>query len=98
MRLWYLSDRLAAVQRTPCRLSVSNHAAEILTFIARHHRLSKAESLARLLEWFTEQPQSMQALLLALYPKHVENEIARFILKQRELDKKASTLLTCPPR
>lgn len=64
------------------RVQLTVPAKENLVAMCDKLDLTQLDSMSRLVEWFAEQPATIQAAVLGLYPMSVREDIARMILQQ----------------
>jgi len=70
------------------RYELLPEAKKGLEEISEAKGMTQVAILARLLEWFTQQPELVQGAVLGLYPKEIQMEVAELILKKMAGKKK----------
>ena len=64
------------------RIELTHSAKDHLTAIAKRGGMTQVSVTSRLLEWFAEQNELVQAAILGHYPNAIQAEIAEMILKK----------------
>ncbi len=64
------------------RIELSGPAKELLAKTARSHGMTQVAVQSRIMEWFSNQPEEIQAAVLGRYPKEIEPDVARIILEK----------------
>lgn len=71
-----------AKSRSAFRIQLTGSAKSQLDDMTDRIGMSQIDVTSRLTEWFTKQPQTLQAAILGLYPKAIEPDVAQLILKR----------------
>jgi hypothetical protein len=50
--------------------------------VERRHGMTQVTMMSRMVEWFAEQDQTIQAAVLGRYPSEIESDVAKLILKR----------------
>jgi hypothetical protein len=77
-----------APRRVIMRIELYPHAKDHLTNMCNRLGMTEVAATSRLVEWFCEQPDVVQAAVLGLYPEDIRAEVASLILKRMASDKK----------
>lgn len=71
-----------ASSRVIMRIEVSPGVQEALADMTQQVGSTQVSVASRLLEWFVEQPEVIQAVILGLYPADIRKELPRLILER----------------
>jgi hypothetical protein len=63
------------------RIELSGPAKQKLNSLSETHGMTQVAMMSRLIEWFSRQPQHIQAATLAALPKENASEVAKMILQ-----------------
>lgn len=69
-------------KRIIMRIELTPSAKEALQNFSDHAGMTQFAISSRLVEWFAEQPESIQSALLHRYPNEVPPDLAKQVLKQ----------------
>ena len=69
-------------RRFVIRLELSPPAKRMLSSITERNGMTQVAVMSRLVKWFNAQPDSIQGAILGRYPKDVEPDIAKLILRR----------------
>jgi hypothetical protein len=75
-------------KRVIMRIELYPEAKEKLADLCQRLGMTQVSATSRLVEWFTSQPDVVQAAVLGLYPRDIAADIATIILKKMAKDKK----------
>jgi len=75
-------------RRVIMRIELFPQAKDHLTELCSRLGMTQVAATSRLVEWFCEQPDVVQAAVLGLYPEDIRAEVATMILKRMAADKK----------
>jgi hypothetical protein len=64
------------------RIELTPDAKKGLTELCDRLGMTQIAATSRIIEWFTTQPDVVQAAVLGLYPQDIRSEIAEIILKR----------------
>jgi len=84
-------DRDPTQPRIIVRIELTPGAKEHLTGIAKRNGMTQVAVTSRLLEWFAQQSELVQAAILGHYPHAIQAEIAELILKRMTGLKKSNS-------
>ena len=70
------------------RIELTPNAKTGLTGLCDRLGMTQIATTSRIIEWFTTQPDVVQAAILGLYPQDIRAEIAEIILKRLAADHK----------
>jgi hypothetical protein len=77
-----------ASRRVIMRIELYPQAKDHLTDLCGRLGMTQVAATSRLVEWFCEQQDVVQAAVLGLYPEDIRAEVAQMILKRMASDKK----------
>jgi methyl coenzyme M reductase beta subunit len=69
-------------RRFVIRIELTQSAKSKLTDLSDQNGMTQVSIMSRLVEWFTAQPEIIQAAVLGRYPKSVEEDVAKLILRR----------------
>jgi hypothetical protein len=69
-------------RRVIIRLELTPQAKKALEDVCDHNGMTQVAVSSRLVEWFAQQSDMLQAAILGHYPKDIERDIAELILKR----------------
>lgn len=69
-------------RRVIVRLELTPQAKKALEDVCDHNGMTQVAVSSRLVEWFSQQSDMLQAAILGHYPKEIEPDIAELILKR----------------
>jgi hypothetical protein len=69
-------------RRFVIRIELTQSAKGKLTELSDHNGMTQVSVMSRLVEWFTSQPELIQAAILGRYPKEIEEDVAKLILRR----------------
>lgn len=72
----------ATPRRFIIRIELTESAKTKLTQLSDHNGMTQVSIMSRLVTWFAEQPELIQAAVLGRYPKEIEQDVAKLILKR----------------
>jgi hypothetical protein len=75
-------------RRVIMRIELYPEAKDHLTELCARLGMTQVAATSRVIEWFCEQQDVVQAAVLGLYPEDIRAEIAGMILKRMAGDKK----------
>ena len=78
-------------RRVVMRLELFPHAKDRLEELCDRLGMTQLAAASRLMEWFAEQDDVVQAAVLGLYPEEIRAEVAAMILKRFGSKKKSRT-------
>jgi hypothetical protein len=70
------------MKRTFTRIELTPPTRAKLTEVSRSNGMTQLVVLSRIVQWFSAQPQTIQAAVLGLYPSEIQPDIAAMILKR----------------
>ena len=71
-----------STRRVIMRIELTPDAKKGLTDLCDRLGMTQIAATSRIIEWFTTQPDVVQAAVLGLYPQDIRSEIAEIILKR----------------
>lgn len=74
--------RMTMTRRAIMRIELSPHAKELLTEICQRNGMTQVAAMSRITEWFAGQSELIQSVVLRHYPKEIEADAARLILRR----------------
>ncbi len=74
--------------RVIMRIELYPEAKQGLTDLCDRLGMTQVAATSRVIEWFTDQTDVVQAAILGLYPKDIRAEVAEMILKRIVSDKR----------
>jgi hypothetical protein len=77
-----------STRRVIMRIELTPDAKKGLTELCDRLGTTQIATTSRIIEWFTTQPEVVQAAVLGLYPQDIRAEIAELILKRLASDHK----------
>jgi len=77
-----------STRRVIMRIELTPDAKKGLTELCDRLGMTQIATTSRIIEWFTTQPDVVQAAVLGLYPQDIRAEIAEIILKRLASDHK----------
>jgi len=77
-----------APRRVIMRIELYPQAKDRLTSMCDRLGMTQVAATSRLVEWFAQQQDVVQAAVLGLYPQDIRSEVATMILKKMAGDKK----------
>jgi hypothetical protein len=78
----------SASHRVIMRIELYPQAKDHLTDLCSRLGMTQVAATSRLVEWFCEQQDVVQAAVLGLYPEDIRAEVAQMILKRMASEKK----------
>jgi hypothetical protein len=69
-------------RRFVIRIELTQSAKTKLTDLSDHNGMTQVSIMSRLVEWFAAQPELIQAAVLGRYPKEIEQDVAKLILRR----------------
>ncbi len=78
----------SASRRVIMRIELYPEAKDCLTGLCDRLGMTQVAASSRIIEWFTTQPDVVQAAILGLYPKDIRAEVAEMILKKMASEKR----------
>jgi len=70
--------------RVTVRLELSREAKNATDKLCEIHGMKQVALGSRLVEWFCNQPDALQSIVLGVFPKEIEAEVALFLLSKRK--------------
>ena len=70
------------------RIEITPRAKDSLTGFCDRVGMTQVAAMSRMVEWFSEQGEVVQAAIMGLYPKDIRADIARLILEKMASEKK----------
>jgi hypothetical protein len=64
------------------RIELSASAKQKIAMLSERHGMTQVTMMSRMVEWFAEQDQTIQAVVLGCYPGEIESDVAKLILKR----------------
>ena len=64
------------------RIELTPSAKELLGDFCDRAGTTQVSTMSRIAEWFANQPEVVQAAVLRLYPKEIEADVVKIILKK----------------
>jgi hypothetical protein len=64
------------------RVELRPEGKEQINELSEKIGMTQVALLSAVLEWFAAQPETVQAVILGCYPKEIEADVAKIILKQ----------------
>ncbi|MDP9173460.1 MAG: hypothetical protein M3O30_06290 [Planctomycetota bacterium] len=77
-------------RRVIMRIELYPQAKDGLTDMCDRLGMTQVAATSRIIEWFTDQTDVVQAAILGLYPKDIRAEVAEMILKKMAAERKKS--------
>lgn len=74
--------KMAMARRIILRIEITPDAKENLTGFCSKVGMTQVAAMSRLVEWFAEQSDVVQAAILGLYPADIRADVAKLILKR----------------
>jgi len=75
-------------RRVIMRIELLEQAKQEFTGMSDRWGMTQVAISSRLIEWFAEQTDVVQAIILGLYPEEMRPEVTKMILKHIAADKK----------
>jgi hypothetical protein len=75
-------------RRVIMRIELYPKAKDDLSDLCDRLGMTQVAATSRLVEWFTEQTDVVQAAVLGLYPENIRADVATMILKRMAAEKK----------
>src|SRR3954470_8571932 len=72
----------AMPRRFIIRIELTQSAKSKLSEISDHNGMTQVSIMSRLVTWFADQPELIQAAVLGRYPREIEQDVAKLILKR----------------
>ena len=69
-------------RRFVIRIELTQHAKDSLSELSEQNGMTQVAVMSRLVDWFSTQPDLIQAAVLGRYPKEIEHDVATLILKR----------------
>ena len=69
-------------RRFVIRIELTQSAKSKLSGLSEHNGMTQVSIMSRLVEWFTQQPDTIQASVLGRYPREIESDVATLILRR----------------
>ena len=69
-------------RRFVIRIELTHSAKTKLHDLSKQNGMTQVSIMSRLVEWFTAQPEIIQAAALGRYPKEIEQDVAKLILSR----------------
>ena len=69
-------------KRFVIRIELTHSAKQRLGEISDHNGMTQVAVMSRMVNWFADQPELIQAAILGRYPKEIEHDVATLILKR----------------
>lgn len=79
-------------KRIILRIELTQQAKDKLQAFAEHAGMTQYAISSRLVEWFAEQPETIQSAVLRRYPSEIEIDVASLLLKRIAKGKKAPSI------
>jgi len=83
-----MANTSGAPRRVIMRIELFPHAKDRLSGMCDRLGMTQVAAASRLVEWFAEQTDVVQAAVLGLYPEDIRAEVASMILKRMASEKK----------
>jgi hypothetical protein len=64
------------------RIELTQSAKGKLNEISDHNGMTQVSVMSRMVEWFAAQPEIIQAAVLGRYPREIEEDVAKLILRR----------------
>lgn len=64
------------------RIELTGAAKSSLHRLSDRHGMTQVAMMSRLVEWFSSQPEEIQAAVMGRYPSSIAPDIARMLLKR----------------
>ena len=64
------------------RIELTQSAKGKLNEISDHNGMTQVSVMSRMVEWFASQPELIQAAVLGRYPREIEDDVAKLILRR----------------
>ena len=77
-----MPSRNLSRSRQIMRIELSPTAKKQLADTCKKRGMTQVAVASRLVEWFTRQPETIQAAVLGQYPKEIEPDVVRLILER----------------
>jgi hypothetical protein len=74
--------------RVIMRIELTPHAKNGLTGLCDRLGMTQVAATSRIIEWFTDQSDVVQAAVLGLYPRDIRADVAEMILKKIASEKR----------
>ena len=69
-------------RRVIMRIELTPSAKDLLTDLCHRNGMTQVSVMSRITEWFANQSELIQAAVLRQYPKEIEGDIVKLILKK----------------
>jgi len=69
-------------RRVIMRIELEPESKDRLDDFCRRTGMTKVAASSRIINWFSRQPDTVQAMIQGLFPSSIEPDVARIILKQ----------------
>jgi hypothetical protein len=69
-------------RRFVIRIELTETAKNQLSDLSERNGMTQVSIMSRLVTWFAAQPDLIQAAVLGRYPREIEQDVARLILKR----------------
>jgi hypothetical protein len=76
---------MAKTRRVVMRLELTGPAKTKLDGLCDTTGMTQVQLMSRLLEWFTDQPELIQAAALGRYPPEIQEDLAKLIMKRMQI-------------
>ena len=76
------SDRVTMASRFVMRIELTGPAKAKLAELSDDTGMTQVAIMSRMVQWFSGQPEVIQAAVLRRYPQEVEADIARLLLRK----------------
>ena len=76
---------MATPKRQIMRIELTPQAKNRLAATCEQRGMTQVAVASRLVEWFTNQPEMVQAAVLGQYPKEIQSDVVDIILKRMRL-------------
>src|SRR2546423_14083221 len=88
-----LSGETAMTPRIILRIELTPKAKEHLEQISKRQGMTQVAMLSRVIEWYANQPEIIQRIIVGHLPSELQQDVARLVLRQiAQPGKKKSTL------
>jgi len=78
----------SSTRRVIMRIELNPNAKKGLMELCDRLGMTQIATTSRIIEWFTTQPDVIQAAILGLYPQDIRADIAEIILKRLATERK----------
>ena len=71
-------------KRSIMRIELTGSAKDQVKNLSKRHGMTQVSMMSRLMEFFATQPELLQSAMIGRYPKEIEADIAKLVLKKMD--------------